>query len=85
MSAGMCGRAVRLLFAGGIVNWYSHFLPVLPSVLVDVAGTCDSVQRYLQAKWSHESWIECQGFCHGFRAVIASDDASVQVGFLLSV
>ena len=52
---------------------------------MDVAGTWDSVQRYLQAKWTHEGRIECQGFCDGFRTAIASDDASVQVGFLLSV
>jgi len=79
-SLGMCGRAVRLLFAGEVFNWCSCFPPVLASILVDVAGTCDSVQGYLQAEWTHEGRIERQGFSHGFRAVVASDDASVQVG-----
>jgi len=42
------------MFIGEVANWCSRLLPVLASVFVDVAGTCNSMERYPREKRSHE-------------------------------
>jgi len=49
---------------------------------MDVAGTCGSIVL-LASKLGLRNWIERQSFSHGFRTVVASDVASIQVSFPL--